>query len=192
MTDEPDAWLPRALAGDREAISALWRSHRPWLAATLYAHKPRSAELDDLLQEVAAIVVEQIVTLRDGSKLRPWLRTVALNVARGAARRELARRGVVRSIEDNESDWIADDRAEAARAANAQIQEKLQETMQRLEALPAEYKEPLLLQCVRGMSQKQIAATLGLPETTIETRLARARRALREAAAGEQSLQNNK
>jgi DNA-directed RNA polymerase specialized sigma24 family protein len=33
---------------------------------------------------------------------------------------------------------------------------------------------------VRGLSQKQIAATLGLPETTVETRLARARRLLRE------------
>ena len=46
--------------------------------------------------------------------------------------------------------------------------------------LQPDYREPLLLRCVRGMSYRQIADILDLPVTTIETRLARARRMIRE------------
>jgi RNA polymerase sigma-70 factor (ECF subfamily) len=45
--------------------------------------------------------------------------------------------------------------------------------------LPPEYREPLLLRCLRGMSYRQIGEVLDLPVTTIETRLARARRMIR-------------
>ena len=48
--------------------------------------------------------------------------------------------------------------------------------------LPEGYREPLLLRCVRGMSYKAIARLLSLPETTIETRISRGRRMLRELA----------
>lgn len=48
--------------------------------------------------------------------------------------------------------------------------------------LPEGYREPLLLRCVKGMSYREIAKVLELPETTIETRIARGRRMLRELA----------
>ena len=53
--------------------------------------------------------------------------------------------------------------------------------------LPPEYREPLLLRCVRGMSYRQIADVLDLPVTTVEPRLARARRMLREELEGSPS-----
>ena len=53
------------------------------------------------------------------------------------------------------------------------------------DVMPDGYREPLILKCVRGMSYRQIGAMMGLPETTIETRIARGRRMLRELAQGE-------
>ena len=47
-------------------------------------------------------------------------------------------------------------------------------------SLPGEYREPLLLRCVRSLSYQQISLILDMPVTTVETRLARARRMLRE------------
>ncbi|MEO0630677.1 MAG: sigma factor-like helix-turn-helix DNA-binding protein, partial [Planctomycetota bacterium] len=44
------------------------------------------------------------------------------------------------------------------------------------------YRECVLLRCVRGMSHAQIAAVTGMPETTVETRIARGRRKLKELA----------
>jgi hypothetical protein len=50
--------------------------------------------------------------------------------------------------------------------------------------IPEGYREPLLLKCVRGLSYRAISELLGLPETTIETRIARGRRMLRDMAGG--------
>jgi RNA polymerase sigma-70 factor (ECF subfamily) len=179
MNPDPGPQTERACAGDREALDALWRAHRAWIGAVLYAHSNHFGEVEDLLQEVAAIVVSEIATLRNPAKLRPWLRSIAMNVARGAARRDMTRRRIVRPLVDGEEAWIPDRRDSAQRAASTE----LQNLMIRLEWLPPDYREPLLLQAVHAMSQKQIAATLDIPETTVETRLARARRMLRESMA---------
>ena len=54
-----------------------------------------------------------------------------------------------------------------------------------LDQLPDGYREPLLLKAVQGLSYRQIGHILGLPDTTVETRIARGRKMLRELAAGE-------
>jgi len=94
-TGEAGAWAgdgqsPAAAAvrGDPAAVREVWQEHLRWVAAILLAHKPREMELDDLLQEVAAIVVAKVGELRDAGALKPWLRTVAISVARTAARRK--------------------------------------------------------------------------------------------------------
>lgn len=154
----------------QSAISALWRTHRRWVAAILLAHKPREAELDDLLQEVAVRVVAHAHDLRDPTKVRPWIRSVTLNVARSAGRKQTVRRDARPEIAERA-------RAESDDPRTAERNEILDAAL----ALPEQYREPLVLRALRGMSYKQIADTLEVPVTTIETRLVRARRMLREA-----------
>ena len=48
--------------------------------------------------------------------------------------------------------------------------------------LPEEYREPLMLRAVHGMRGRYIAGILGISEATVETRIARARRMLRDLA----------
>lgn len=162
-----------AIGGDADALQRLWRSHRRWVAAVLLAHKPREAELEDLLQEVACSMVERIGELREPDRFRSWLRTVSLNAARTAGRRARTRRlfRVRRRASALESCAPAPDAGQAEEAR------RLVEIVQRLHP---DYSEPLLLRALRGLSQRQIAQTLGVPETTVETRLARARKMLRE------------
>jgi RNA polymerase sigma-70 factor (ECF subfamily) len=50
-----------------------------------------------------------------------------------------------------------------------------------IEALPALYREPFVLRHVSGLSYKEIAEVMAMPVDSIETRLVRARRLLREA-----------
>ena len=54
--------------------------------------------------------------------------------------------------------------------------------------LPDAYREVLVLRAVRGLSYKQIGEILGVPVTTVETRLARARRMVREEMEQENEL----
>lgn len=183
----------RAIAGDAEAVRALWETNRRWIAAVVLAHMPRSPgggepDVEDLLQEVAVRMVRTVHTLRDPATIKPWLRTIAVNVARTAGRRRVPRLRLIRA-ESASAEPLAEveagERAAGATGlAGAQTGSNSLEEGKRVMAaaqrLSPEYREPLLLRCVRGMSYKQIADVLGAPVTTIETRLARARRMIRE------------
>lgn len=185
-----EAWSGARGAGRRPLsrleVEALWREHRRWVAAVILAHMPRDAELDDLLQEVAMLVVRSIHTLSDPEAIRPWLRTIAINTARSAARKRTARLRLFRPAADPETlgevaaAGFGTTAATATDPTRAETLLRGQRVMQAAESLPAAYREPLILRCVRGLSQRQVAEILDLPETTVETRLVRARRMLRE------------
>jgi RNA polymerase sigma-70 factor, ECF subfamily len=164
-----------AMAGDEDALRRVWNRNRNWVAAILLAHKPRSVETDDLLQVVALKMVERLGDLRDERAFRPWLRTVAINAARAAGRRhQVEAKSKLRLIRDCDED--VDD------GVDPQVLEQGRALLEMACELPDGYREPLLLRCVKGMSHREIAKVLELPETTIETRIARGRRMLRELA----------
>lgn len=184
-----------AMDGDADAVAAVWRAHRRWVAAILLAHMPRDSELEDLLQEVALTVVRHISTLKDPAAVKPWLRTVAINAARTAARRRNVRLRLVRPMDSLAAAGAANRKGGRSDDTPPRLQFEAADTSESDEArdrgralyemargLPEKYREPLLLRCIQGLSQRQIADTMGLPETTIETRLARARRMLRDKA----------
>jgi len=168
-----------ALAGDPEAIKNVWRRHRRWVAAILLAHKPRWADLDDLLQDVALSVVRKVGELRDPRAVRPWLRTVAINAAHAAARSGQRR---VRDVALGDDENL---RGAKPYGPPSPEQEEGRRLMDLARRLPDGYREPLLLKAVHGLSYREIGRILGLPETTIETRIARGRRQLRELAMAE-------
>jgi RNA polymerase sigma factor (sigma-70 family) len=167
-----------AIRGDADSVRMVWNAHRRWVAAVVLAHKPRDVDLEDLLQEVAVSFVRTIGELRDAGALKPWLRTIAINAARAAGRKARTRR---REVELTPAAEVLPPPAAADPGAGRDEARRLMDLALRL---PEGYREPLLLRCVRGMSYRQIGELLGLPETTIETRIARGRRMLRELAGG--------
>jgi RNA polymerase sigma-70 factor (ECF subfamily) len=171
-----------AISGDAEALRRVWNDNRRWIAAVLLAHKPRWADLDDLLQEVAMSLVRKVSEVRDPAALKPWLRTVAMNAALASARsgRKRAR-----------DQGIEDENTYAGRGVTPESKPEEREEGRRLmelaEKLPDGYREPLLLKALHDLSYREIGAILGLPETTIETRIARGRRQLRDLAVEKQN-----
>jgi RNA polymerase sigma factor (sigma-70 family) len=183
--DSPAGGERSAFDGE-DAVVSLWRAHRRWVAAVVYAHKPRDVDVDDLLQEVAMKLVRNIHRLNDASAVRPWLRTVAVNVARSAGRSTRARTRVVRTGFDAASvpagaaaPTTSDSLALPLEAPGEKAGDRGRRALELASSLPPHYREPLLLS-LRGLSQKQIAEAMDIPVTTIETRLIRARRMVRD------------
>ncbi|MFO0872393.1 MAG: RNA polymerase sigma factor [Phycisphaerales bacterium] len=178
--------LARARGGDRAALAALWEAHRRWVAVVLLAHKPAHVDLEDLMQEVAITMMTRLGDLRDDGGFRGWLRIVSINVARAAARsanvRRARRLGLDDAHADEDEDGVASsalvDRHGGAARQGDEGRRLLELSMQ----LPPDYREPLLLKSLQEMSYRQIATLLDLPETTVETRITRGRRMLRELA----------
>lgn len=180
-----------AIRGSTDALREVWQQHRRWIAGVLLAHKPRDVDLEDLLQDVALSLVKRIGDLRDPAAVRPWLRQVAINAARASGRREQVRRPERRGLRidagDAASTLASGTGPTAARSLVGSINSEGREEGAHLlglaRGLPEGYAEPLILRCVRGMSYREIGRVLDLPETTVETRIARARRMVREMVA---------
>ena len=188
---KPDEQLVEsARRGDCEAQQELWRAHRRWVAAIILAHRPRTVDVEDLLQDVAVRFVSKIHTLRESRAFRPWLRQIALNVCRGSARsiKTSLRFAGPHSDDGGQVDpgSISEPASRDPEAPQQLAQlDAAQRLLQQALSLPMTYREPLILRCVRAMTYQQISDVLGLPITTIETRLARARRMLREEVGDE-------
>ena len=177
-----DAVVVDAVNGDHAAMDALWREHRRWIAAVLLAHKSAEDQVEDLLQDVAMTIVSKINTLRDTRHVRAWLRTVAVNAARASARSRRARPRLAQLSVDP----AGPDRPGAGSVA---VDDEARHLMTLAARLPDTYREPLLLRAVHGMRGRQIAEIMNLSEATVETRIARGRRMLRDLArAGEPDL----
>ena len=173
--DSPDAWsAPAAPSG---SVDDLWRVHRRWLAAVLLAHMPNEADLDDLLQEVALIVMQKRHQLADETRLRPWLRTIAINTARRDAE---DRRRQDLSLAESALQEVRDP-APVRAHRQGRVRSELAHVLRLVRRLSPEHKETLLLRGVEGLTQREIAETLSISEEAVESRLARARKKLREA-----------
>jgi len=163
-----------AMRGDMDAVHALWQEHRRWVAAVILAHKPQSADLEDLLQEVAMTLVSKVNTLRDQANIRAWLRVVAVNAARAAGRTERSRpRLRLAGTEASEHAMPQGDDP-------VELDDHAKRVMRLAAQLPEAYREPLLLKAVHGLRTRQIAEIMDIPEPTVDTRVSRARRMLRE------------
>lgn len=128
---------------------------------------------EDLVQESLLRAWRSRTSLKDPAAARAWLYTIV--------RRENARR-FERSTPPT-AELPDDDRLVAP--ARFDTSTEAFALRRALAALPANYREPLLLQVVHGHSQQEIADRLGLTSATVGTRLFRARAKLREALGGE-------
>jgi RNA polymerase sigma-70 factor (ECF subfamily) len=188
-----DAFDPRALRalqGDESSLRELWTEHRRWVAAILIAHKPRWCDVEDLLQDVALSFVRHAKEIRDPRALKPWLRTVALNVAHQAARSGKLRSWATGRQSDDgthDADARADSRITEPGTQSVEFETGLR-LMRLTETIPDGYREPLILKALHDMSYREIGVIMGLPETTVETRITRARRMLRDLAAANDVL----
>lgn len=172
---QPEPNPPQSM--DQDRLRAIWDDNRRWVAAVLLSHKPKWADLEDLLQDVAAAMVAHAGEVRDQAMFKSWLRTVAVNTARVAARRGALRRHEPLDSKPEPATGVSHSAVLGRESTTAQVAELAFQ-------LPDGYREPLFLKAVQGLSYRQIAQILNLPETTIETRIARGRRMLRELAEG--------
>lgn len=182
--DEPspgsvDPIVRSAIEGDHNARRAIWASRRGLVGAVLLAHKPREAELEDLMQEVATQFVAGVGSLREPAALDHWLRTIAMRTAKATGRRATVRRRAGERLR-REATRDAERAGGSDVASDIASRDEARAVLEAAMELPDLYREPLLLRCVRGMSTRQIARALDLSAPAVETRVARARRMLRE------------
>ncbi len=168
LMKQADAALVKAARrGKRHALTEIYDRYWRVVHAVLLARVP-SQEAEDLLQDVFAVAIRRLPTLRSGEALGGWLLAIARNRAADYWRRT------------RDTSELPDDLGDQAppRAEANQILAKIQ-------ALPEAYRETLIMRLIEGMTGPEIAEQTGLTHGSVRSNLYRGMTLLREALASE-------
>jgi RNA polymerase sigma-70 factor (ECF subfamily) len=164
----------KSLAGFEELAMPLFDSlynFARWLVRN-------QSDAEDLVQETYRKALHSFASFRPGTNFRGWIFRILKNSFL-SSRSGLERKMTVAMESEQDGSELA---AERETPETILIERSNRQLVQRaIDELPAHYREVILLCEVEEMSYQQIAETLSIPIGTVMSRLARARRAIRES-----------
>ena len=148
-----------------EAFSAFYRKNVQFVygIALAYLRNPQDAE--DATADVFVKLLEQDITFPDEARARAWLSTAVRNRCKNHLKSWFQSRRADIELDDTE--------------AGGEESDRLKDTLAAIQRLPDKYRVPLVLFAVQGYSAKETAAILNMKESTVLTRISRARTLLR-------------
>lgn len=173
--DEDHELVRSALAGDDAAFARIVARWQGPLVSLAYRFTRDRGRAEDLAQEAFLRAYRTLGSFREGSAFSTWLFALALNLFRSELRR-IPPRAVsiedVAELRDSRSDTPDLERSDRERAVRAAVQ-----------ALPARYREAILVYYFHRLDVVVAAKTLRIPEGTVKARLHRGRELLRRKLA---------
>ncbi|MDR3621341.1 MAG: sigma-70 family RNA polymerase sigma factor [Paludisphaera borealis] len=170
-----EAFLERDEASAERAFRRIVERHAPAVLRVCRDVLGDHHEAQDAAQAVFLVLARKAASIRRREALGSWLHGVSLRVARRArdaeARRRKAEKRNAEATSERRERWSAADRP---------FHPELHEELGRL---PERYRLPIVLCYFEGYTQEEAARVLGWPYGTVQTRLHRGRRRLREALA---------
>jgi RNA polymerase sigma-70 factor (ECF subfamily) len=170
--------VARAQGGDRSAFEELVRRYADRLYAVVLRFVANADEAEEVTQEAFLRAWRSVDRFQGRAQFFTWLYRIGINEAkRRAERRPVA--GAVSSFEDSPLDDAPDwSDAPELRAEQGDLRRMLERTVR---ALPVDYRIPLILRDVEGLSTREAAEVMELGEAAFKSRLHRARLAVRRA-----------
>jgi RNA polymerase sigma factor (sigma-70 family) len=142
--------------------------HEPSLRAYLRGSFPSVRDVDDVMQE-SLLRVWRARAAQPILSARAFLFKVARHVALDLVRRD--RSSPIDAVGDLSALPVIEDRLGVAESAD--INEKVHLLAEAVAALPYRCREIVVLRKLKGLSQKEVAAQLGLSEKTVEEQVSR-------------------
>ena len=182
-----DATRPRGADVSQGSLADLASPHLDSLYGYCMRLSQRSADAEDLLQDTLLRAMRSRSTLRDVSRVRPWLFTIATNAWRDRQRAQ-AREVDVVSLDTADADDDFSLFATLAIEDPFPYSDELHLDFLRLfrdeevraifGSITPVHRLPLILTTIRGFSCKEAAAILDIPLGTLLSRLHRGRKQL--------------
>jgi RNA polymerase sigma-70 factor, ECF subfamily len=179
---EREVLLLRAQTGDREALNALFESCYKKLHRRALRILPRPQDAEDAVQEAMIAAFTHLRRFQGRADFLTWATRILINAALQQIRRSRSKPTVSWEQVAGEGEGVSCE--EYLRDPQPTPEEQLREREQRemlasaLSKLPEESLQAIQLCQFAEHPLKEAANTLGLPVTTLKTRLHRARRAL--------------
>lgn len=178
---EPAALVSRARGGDLVAFRELFRRHRPDVTRLVFRLMGRTADLEDVTQDVFLQVYRSLPYFRGEAKFTTWLHRVTVNVVLMARRSARSRPALVFEEPEVEDGQLAPDE-------DASKRERLRAFGRCIDQLAEKKRTVFLLHDVEGVPAAEVAGMVGAPVLTVRTRLFYARKELAAHMRGEPAL----
>jgi RNA polymerase sigma-70 factor, ECF subfamily len=175
----------RLKAGDEQALKVIFNLYSPKLYNVAHRILGEAADSEEVVQDVFWTAYRKAHSFNGNSQLSTWLYRLTVNAALGKIRRDKKKK----QVEYQEYlPKFANDGHHAVRPvvdwsdsldekyAKQELQHLLNEALEQLKPVD---KSIIVLSDLEGMSDKEIALTVGLTVSAVKTRLHRARLFLR-------------
>jgi len=169
--DDGAAAVDRVLGGDVAAFAEIVERWQDPLVALAYRFCHDRSRAEDMAQEAFVRAFRALGQWRREAAFSTWLFALATNVYRAELRR---RRAPFVSLDD-----VADPADSLDVAGELEDSDRRAAVRRALHALPARYRDTLVLFYFHEMDVGRAAASLGVPVGTVKARLARGRELLR-------------
>ncbi len=162
--------MPSLLRTDKE-IMDIYNRNVDTVYYVCYSFMKNKPEAEDMMQETFLRLISSGKIFENERHEKAWLIVTASNLCKNSLKRSWRRE---ESIDDNP--------ALAQRVTNSD-----NEVLEAILALPREYKTVVYMYYYEGYSGEEIARYLRCPHATVRTRLARARKLLKQMLGGDES-----
>ncbi len=168
--------LDAARRGDREAMEALFRLYVDRSVSLAYLIIRDWAAAEDAVQEAFIRAFRSLHTIRDDGSFGPWFTKIVVNRARTAVQRRRY------TLPMAAAEGMA---AGCCTPEEAALRQEGRDTLwEAVMALDQKYRLPIQLKYLAELSEAETASVLGLPLSTVKSRLYVARQQLKKALSG--------
>lgn len=192
MPELDDELMERFQKGDEDAFTLLVRRHEKPLINFIAQFIGDRDSAEDLAQDTFIRIFQAAPRYKPGrAQFNTWMYHIASNLCknelRNRARRD--RHWTDNTVKDEEEDAgagiesrIANAPADASYEPDVVLQRKeLRDALRKaIAALPEQYREPLILRDIQGLSYEEISKVLGIRAGTTKSRINRARLILKD------------
>jgi RNA polymerase sigma-70 factor, ECF subfamily len=137
-----------------------------------------SSDAEDLVQETYLKALRSFASFQSGTNFRAWIFRILRNNFLSSCSRVERRMTIAMDFEEDGPELAVDTETPETILMNRFNSRLVQRA---IDDLPVHYREALLLCEVEEMSYQEIAEILSIPMGTVMSRLARARKAVRES-----------
>jgi RNA polymerase sigma factor (sigma-70 family) len=160
--------------GDDSAFDRIVETYSSEVAALANRLLGWPEDTEDVVQNIFLAAFVGLKKFRCECSLKTWLFTITINECRNYRYRQMLRLRLFSRASD-----------EASEAADNTVTERetFEQVRRAVRALPAKYREPVVLKYLQQLASDEIVRILGISQGTLHVRLNRARKRLKEQVA---------
>jgi len=169
--------LEKCLTGNSQAFEVIVAKYQELVCAITFSGVTDFQQSEELAHQTFINAWKNLSQLKDLSRFRPWLCTIARNNIRNFLNKN--QRDIIAKTKpmENINDTAADEAGPLESAIKKEHEELVSDAIRRI---PEQYREPLVLYYRQQQSVKQVALSLDLSEDVVKQRLQRGRKMIKE------------